>query len=111
MDGPINPASIATSISIGTSLLAGFFGMWVAMRSRKGAAVNRDTTVSILFFIAFLLISLNVIAAALIAVCGMAYLGLLKAALLLTAAFAVVGTVIGLMRGLRSGRAIKTQSA
>jgi hypothetical protein len=41
----------------------------------------------------------------------MAYAGLVKATLLLTAAFAVVGMVFGLMRGLRSGRAIKTQSA
>jgi len=54
---------------------------------------------------------LNVIAAALIAVWGLAYVGLLKAALLLTAAFAVAGIVLGLMRGLRSGRVIKTRSA
>ena len=105
MDGAVSPALIATSISIGISLVAGFFGMWVAMRSRKDAAV------SILFGIAVLLILLNVIAAALIAVWGMAYVGLEKAALLLTAAFAVVGMVFGLVRGLRSGSAIKTQSA
>ena len=111
MDGALNPASIATSISIGTALLAGFFSMLVAMRSRNGAAENRDITVSILFGIALLLIMLYVTAAALIAVWGMAYVGLLKAALLLTAAFAVVGMGIGLMRGLRSGRAIKTQTA
>jgi hypothetical protein len=41
----------------------------------------------------------------------MAYFGVLKAALLLTAAFAAVGMIFGLMRGLRSGRAIKTQTA
>jgi hypothetical protein len=111
MDGAVNPASIATSISIGTSLLAGFFSVFVVMRSRKGVAVNRDTVVSILFCIAFLLILLNVIAAALIAAQGMAYVGLAKAALLLTAAFAVAGMGFGLMRGLRSGRASKTQSA
>jgi hypothetical protein len=111
MDGAVNPASIATSVSIGTSLLAGFFGVLVAMRSRKGAAVHRDKAVSILFCIAFLLILLNVIAAALIAAQGMAYVGLAKAALLLTAAFAVAGMGFGLMRGLRSGRASKTQSA
>jgi len=67
--------------------------------------------VSILFGIAMLLMLLNVIAAALIAVWGLAYVGLLKAALLLTAAFAVAGIVLGLMRGLRSGRVIKTRSA
>lgn len=111
MDGAVNPASIAISISIGTPLLAGFFGLLVAMRSRKGAAVNRDTAVSILFGIAILIILLNAIAATLITVWGVAYVGLAKAALLLTAAFAVVGMVFGLVRGLRSGRAIKTQGS
>jgi hypothetical protein len=119
MDGAVNPASIATSISIGTLILAGFLpllgGLFVsfrvAMRSRKGGAVDRDTAAWILFGIALLLIVFYAIAAALIAVRGMAYFGLLKAALLLTAAFAVVGMVFGLMRGLRSGKAIKTQSA
>jgi hypothetical protein len=111
MHGAANPASIATSISIGTSLLAGFFSVWVAMRSRKTAAASHDAAVSILFGIAMLLMLLNVIAAALIAVWGLAYVGLLKAALLLTAAFAVAGIVLGLMRGLRSGRVIKTRSA
>jgi hypothetical protein len=43
------------------------------MRSREGAAVNRDTFVSILCGIAVLLILLNGIAAARIAVRGMAY--------------------------------------
>jgi vacuolar-type H+-ATPase subunit I/STV1 len=119
MDGTVNPVSIATSISIGTLLLAGFVpllvGLFVsfrvAMRSRKGAAVDRDPAVWILFGIALLLIVFHAIAAAVIAVRGMAYFGLLKAALLLTAAFAVVGMVVGLVRGLRSATAIKTQSA
>jgi hypothetical protein len=111
MDGAINPTAIATSIAIGTSLLAGFFSVLVATRSPKGAPPNRDPTVSILFGIAFLLILLNVIATARIALWGMAYLGLLKATLLLTASFAIVGMVFGLIRGLRSGRATKTQSA
>jgi len=110
---------MATSISIGALLLAGFFpllgGLFVsfqaAMRSRKGAALDRDTSVWILFGIGLLLIVFHAIAAALIAVFGMAYFGLLKAALLLTAAFAVVGMVVGLMRGLRSASAIKSQSA
>ena len=106
MDGAVNPASIATSISIGTSLLAGVFSLWAALQSRKGAAFHRDTTVSILFGIAVLLILLTVAASALIAVSDMAYVGLLKAALLLTAAFAVVGMVFGLVRGLRSRRSI-----
>jgi hypothetical protein len=111
MDGAVNPVSIAISISTGTSLLAGFLSLWVAMRSLKGAGVNRDTAVSILFCIAFLLMVVNAITAALFAVWGMAYFELVKAALLLTAAFAVVGMVFGLVRGLRTGRSVKTRSA
>jgi hypothetical protein len=111
MDGAVNPASIAASISIGTSLLAGFGGVsvcvLVAMRTRDGAAANRDRAVSILFGVAILLLLLNAIAATLIAVGGMAYAGLVKATLLLTAAFAIVGMAFGLARGLRSGIAIK----
>jgi len=110
MDAPLNPASIAISISMTTSLLAGFVSIWVAMKSANGPAANRDTTVSIMFGSALFLILLNGIAAALIAGSGMSYLGLAKAALMLTAAFAVVGMVIGLMRGLRSGRAMKLRS-
>jgi hypothetical protein len=53
MDGAVNPAVIGTSIALGTSLLAGLFSVFVAMRSREGAAVNRDTSASILFGIAF----------------------------------------------------------
>jgi len=109
MDGSVNPTSIAISISIGTSLLAGVVSVWIAMRSAKGAAAHRDTSVSILFGIALVLIVLNAIAAARIAIWGITYVGLLKAALLLTAAFAVAGMAFGLMRGLRNGRAIKTQ--
>jgi len=58
-----------------------------------------------------MLILLGMLTAALIAVRGMAYIGLPKATLLLTAAFAVAGMACGLMRGLRSGRAIKTPCA
>ena len=45
--------------------------------------------------------------------CGQprAYVGLLEVALLLTAVFAVAGVVIGTMRGLRSGGAIKPRRA
>ncbi len=110
MDGAVNPASLAVGISIGTSLLAGFFSLWVAMRSRQGAAENRDMAVSVMFAIAFLLLLLGIIAGALLAICGVAYVGLVKAALLLTAAFAVAGMAFGLMRGLRSGRLTKPQS-
>jgi hypothetical protein len=110
MHAAATSASIAISISIATALLAGLFSVWVAMRSRKPAAINRDTVVSILFGIALLLIGLTMVASTLIAVSGMAYVGLLKAALLLTAAFAAMGMACGLMRGLRSGRAIKPQS-
>jgi hypothetical protein len=91
--------------------MAGCFSVLVAMRSRKGAAASGDVTVSILFGAALLLILLNVVGAALIAGMGMAYVGMVKAALLLTAAFAVVAMVFGLLRGIRSGRAIGTRSA
>jgi hypothetical protein len=111
MDGAIHSASIATLISIGAALLAGFFSMFVAMRSRKGAAVKHDTTMSILCGIAFLLILLNVIAAAFLAVGGMACVGLANATLLLTAAFAVAGMALGLVRGLPNGRAVKMRVA
>ncbi len=107
----VDPASIAISISIGSSLLGGLISMFVAMRSPRDAAVKRDMVVSILFGIAFLLVLLNMIAVARIALWGMAYVGLEKAALLLTAAFAALGMVFGLVRGLRSGTAIKTLNA
>jgi len=110
MNGAVHSASIATSISIGISLLAGLFSVLVAMRSRDGAPVNRDTAVSVLFGTAIVLIVLNGIAAALIAVGGMTYAGVVQVALLLTAGFAVVGMVFGLLRSLPSGRALKTPS-
>jgi hypothetical protein len=81
------------------------------MRSGKGAAVDRDTAVWILFGIALVLIVFYAIVAALMAGWGMAYLGILKAALLVTAAFAVVGMVFGLVRGLRRATSTKTKSA
>jgi hypothetical protein len=109
MDGAAT--SIAFSISIGASLVPVFIGTLVAMRSAQAATARRDTTVSIMFGIAWLLIVLNVVAATVVAVRGMAYVGLVEGALLLTAAFTVTGVVLGLMRGMRSGRAIKTQNA
>lgn len=101
---------MGAAISIGIAVLAGFFGVAVAI---NGAAASRDT-VSILFGIGLLLIMLLLAtSAALIVFFGMAYIGigLAKATLLLTAAFAVAGMVFGLVRGLRSGRAIETQNA
>jgi hypothetical protein len=115
MHGAADSAAIATSITIATSLLTGLLSSWVSMRaalrSRHGGADKRDTAVTILFGIAVLLILLFAIASARIAVLGMAYVGLFKAALLLTAAFAVAGMVFGLVRGRRSGTAIKPQRA
>jgi hypothetical protein len=111
MGAAVHPASIGIMISLGTSLLAGLLSLWVAVRSSQGAAVHRDIAVSILFGIAVLLILLTGLASALLAVSGMGHVGWLKAALLLTAAFAVAGMVLGLVRGLQSGGAIKTQRA
>jgi hypothetical protein len=111
MDGAVNPASIAISISIGASLLAGVSSLGVARRSGRGAAGVRDRAVSILFGIALLVIVLDAIAADAVAVWGMAFFGLVRGALVLTAAFALLGMVFGLARGLRRGRASKTRSA
>jgi hypothetical protein len=111
MDGAVNPASIAISISIGASLLAGVSSLGVASRSSRGAAGVRDRAVSILFGIALLVIVLDAIAADAVAGWGMAFFGLVRGALLLTAAFALLGMVFGLVRGLRRGRASKTRSA
>jgi len=85
--------------------------MLVAMRASKAAVAKPVIVVSVLCFIALLLMLLTGVAAALIAGWGMGYVGLLRGALRLTVAFAVVGMVFGLIQGLRSGRAIKTQSA
>jgi hypothetical protein len=105
MDGAVNLAWISASISIGGSMLAGLISMFVAIGRHDGTASRRDATVLILFGIAILLVMLNVIAATLIGVGGMGYFGLLKAALPLSAAFALVSMAIGLIRGLRGGRA------
>jgi ACR3 family arsenite efflux pump ArsB len=113
MDEAAHQPVIAISIAIGTGipLLAGALTVWVAMRTRHGAAAHRDKTVSTLFGIALLLMLLFITAATRIALWGMAYAGLARAALVLTAAFAAAGAVFGLTRALRSGRAIKTQRA
>jgi hypothetical protein len=103
----VSPTSMGFLISIGASLLAVFLSLVVTIRSSEGVAVKRDTAVWTLFGAAFVLTFLTLIAAARLAVWGMAYLGLLKAALLLTAAFAIVGMLFGLLRGLRSRQAIK----
>ena len=108
MDAAANPAWIAISIAMGIPLLTGFFIMLGEMRSGKGATAKRDPAAPILFGIYVLLTLLLVTAAALVASSGMAYVGLVKAVLLLGAAFAVVGMAFGLVRGLRSGRALRT---
>jgi hypothetical protein len=108
MERAVYPTLIAIWISVGAAL---FLCLGVAIRSRHGAAIGRDPAVSIMSGIMAVLTGLHAIAATFLAVWGMAYIGLEKAALLLTAAFAAVGMVIGLMRGLRSGRVARTQGA
>jgi hypothetical protein len=110
MDGAVTPALLAIFVATGTALLGGSVSVLVAIRSGNGAAAKRDPAVSILFGIAFSVTCFDLIAAALVAIRGVAYVEALEVALLLTAAFAAVGVVCGLMRGLRSGRTIKTQS-
>ena len=69
--------------------------------------LTRDPTVSILFGVALFLIVFDTLAIFRFAVSR--HPGLLIAALLLTGAFAVVGAMFGLMRGLRSGRATRSR--
>jgi hypothetical protein len=68
-------------------------------------AVDRDTAASVLFGAARVLVVLYAAAACVMAACGLAYVGMLKAVLLLTAAFALVGAGFGLSRGVRGGGA------
>jgi hypothetical protein len=98
MGGVVSPGFAATSVSIIMSVLAGLFGVWVGLRSRPGGVGHRGLAVSLLFGMAVLLIVLIGIAAALFATLGVPYLALLKDALLLTAAFAVLGALFGLVR-------------
>jgi hypothetical protein len=100
----VSPASIAVSLPFAISILVAFAIIWVGMRTEKGE--KRDTAASIMFGIAFLLAILILTAGALVAAWGPAYLGLAKAALLMTGAFAFVGMGFGLVRGLQSGRAV-----
>jgi hypothetical protein len=67
-------------------------------------AVKRDKALAILFGAAFLLVLFNLVSALLFAVLGMPFFGMVKAAMGLTAAFAIVGAGFGLMRAKR-GRA------
>jgi hypothetical protein len=69
----------------------------------------RDPVVSVMFGVSLLLLLLILTGTAVFARSGHAEL--LKTALLLTGAYAVAGTVLGLVRGLRSARAIKRRSA
>lgn len=71
-------------------------------------SVKRDPVVWIMFGFALLLTVLNLAGAAVVARSG--HIELLFAALVLTALFAVAGAVLGLMRNLRSARAIKRRS-
>jgi len=111
MDGTIPPAAIAITVSLATALMGGFVSLWGALRARQGTGVARDSAAAILFGIAIVLTVLILVAAALIGAGGMAYVVALKVALMLTAAFACVGVIVGLRRGLRSGSASKPQGA
>ncbi len=64
-----------------------------------------DSTTMILFGAAFLLVLFNVTSALLFATSGPAFLGMVKAAMGLAGAFAIVGAGFGLMRAKRRGRA------
>lgn len=85
-------------------LCVSFLGVFVGVAIVVGADVKRDAVASFLLGVAILLTVFNMIAGGLVAVSGMAFLGLLKASMLLTGVFAVVGIGFGLVRGLRSAR-------
>jgi hypothetical protein len=74
-------------------------------------AVKRDTAVAILFGAAFLLVLLNLVAALLFATSGMAFLWMVKTAMGLTGAFAIVGAGFGLMRARRHGWSAARETA
>jgi hypothetical protein len=78
-----------------------------ANRGTVTSILYRDPTVSILFGLCFFLIVFLSVA---VIFARSGRLELLNVALLLTMAFAVVGAVIGLVRGLRSGRAKNRRS-
>ena len=80
-----------------------------ANRNNFASILYRDTAASLLFGFSLFLIVLLLVAGLIFARSGHAEL--LKAALLLTMAFAVVGAVFGLVRGLWSGRETKRGSA
>lgn len=80
-----------------------------ANRDTVASMIYRDPAVSILFGFSLLLIVFLLVSGAIFARSGHAEL--LKAALLLTMAFAFVGAAFGLVRGLRTGRETKRRSA
>ena len=67
-------------------------------------AVKRDRVVAVLFGTALLLLLVDVTAALLFAMTGMAFLWMLKASMALTAVFAVIGAGFGLcVRAVKPG--------
>jgi hypothetical protein len=72
------------------------------------ATLYRDPAASILFGIALLLIVLNTVAGAVFAVSK--HVEPLEGSLALTGLFAIAGAVLGLVRSLRGGRAIRRRN-
>jgi hypothetical protein len=75
------------------------------------ALVLRDKTVTIMFAIAMFLIVFNVVAIGVLARRGLGHAGLFEVSLALTAAFAIAGVALGLVRSIRSGRRAKNRTA
>jgi hypothetical protein len=80
-----------------------------ATRDTGTSVLYRDPVVSFLFGFSFLVILAFLVAEVIFAFSG--YVELLRAALLLTMAFAVIGAMFGLVRGLRSRKPAKRRSA
>jgi hypothetical protein len=74
-------------------------------------AVKRDRAVAILFGAAFIVVLLNLTAALLFATLGVAFVWIVKAAMWLTGAFAIVGLAFGLLRAKRRASASKQLTA
>lgn len=95
------PIAVALTLSLSTPLLMGLFVIWPEV-------AKADWAVRLMFGIACLLLPLLLGSGLLLSAGGPAYLGLVKAVILLTGAFALAGIGFGLARGLRSRRRART---
>ncbi|WP_210359090.1 hypothetical protein [Sphingomonas beigongshangi] len=89
-------------ISVGISLAMSLVGVLVALHSQDGTRSFRMSRETVLFGVVTTLIMLLGATASLITVGGRDLLWFAKGTLLLTGAFALICTVFGIVRGVRS---------